>query len=91
MKMENRPTEITRLLSKEHHHKLTANLMFFISRNVFSENLVAMFMNKMKPNLVNHSYVLHHTIQFWDSGYENTHTLKKKKVVLFSFRIIFLE
>jgi hypothetical protein len=28
MKMESRPTEITCLLNKEQHHKLTANLMF---------------------------------------------------------------
>jgi hypothetical protein len=35
MKMGNRLTEITHLLSKEHHHKLTANLMFFTSRTVF--------------------------------------------------------
>ena len=65
--------------------------MFFTSRNVFSENLVATYINKMKLNLVNHSYVLHYTIQFWDSGYKNRHTLKKEKVVLFSFRIISLE
>jgi hypothetical protein len=61
------------------------------SRTVFSENLVDMYMNKMKLNLVNHSYVLPHTTQFWDSGYKNRHTWKKKKVVLFSFRTISLE
>jgi hypothetical protein len=31
-------------------------------------------MNKMKLNLLNHSYVLHHTIKFWEAGYKNRHT-----------------
>jgi len=57
MKMENKATETTCLLNKKQHHTLTADLIFFSSRTVFSENLVAMYMNKMKLNLVNHSYV----------------------------------
>jgi hypothetical protein len=83
MNTENRPTEIICLLSKEQHHKLTASLMFFTSRTAFSENLVAMYMNKLKLNLVNHSYVLPHTIQFWDSGYKNRHMKKEESCFIF--------
>ena len=52
--------------------------MFFTSRTAFSENLVA-----MKLNLVNHSYVLPHTIQFLDSGYKNRHMKKEEGCFIF--------
>jgi hypothetical protein len=88
--MENTPPEIICAFNEKQYHKLTANLKFFTSRTVFSENLTAVYINKTKLNLIHRSM---YYIKQSSSGTEVMKTDTKKqrrKLFLFSFKIISL-